>query len=80
LKHKHADHEALKPANSMPKIEYPKPEGKLTFDKTSSVYLTGTNHTENQPVHQKLKEPNPPTRNTLKEYDEPAQRNGPGGG
>ena len=44
LKHKHADHEALKPANQMPKIEYPKPDGKLTFDKTSSVYLTGTNH------------------------------------
>ena len=55
MKHKHADHEALKPANQMPKIEYPKPDGKLTFDKTSSVYLTGTNHTENQPVHLKLK-------------------------
>ena len=74
LKHKHADHEALKPANQMPKIEYPKPDGKLTFDKTSSVYLTGTNHTENQPVHLKLKDPNLPINYTLKEYDEPAQR------
>ena len=55
LKHKHADHETLKPASSMPKIEYPKPDNVITFDKTSSVYLTGTNHTENQPVHLKLK-------------------------
>ena len=74
LKHKHADHEALKPANQMPKIEYPKPDGKLTFDKTSSVYLTGTNHAENQPVHLRLKDPNLPINYTLKEYDEPAQR------
>ena len=43
LKHKHADHETLKPARQMPKIEYPKPDGKISFDKTSSVYLTGTN-------------------------------------
>jgi len=74
LKHKHADHEALKPASQMPKIEYPKPDGKLTFDKTSSVYLTGTNHAENQPVHLRLKDPNLPINYTLKEYDEPAQR------
>jgi electron-transferring-flavoprotein dehydrogenase len=44
LKHKHADHETLKPANEMPKIEYPKYDNVITFDKTSSVYLTGTNH------------------------------------
>ena len=74
LKHKHADHEALKPASQMPKIEYPKPDGKLTFDKTSSVYLTGTNHTENQPVHLRLKDPNLPINYTLKKYDEPAVR------
>ena len=74
LKHKHADHETLKPASQMPKIEYPKPDGKLTFDKTSSVYLTGTNHTENQPVHLRLKDPNLPINYTLKKYDEPAQR------
>ena len=74
LKHKHADHEALKPAKEMPKIEYPKPDGKLTFDKTSSVYLTGTNHTENQPVHLKLKDPELPIKYTLQKYDEPAQR------
>jgi len=74
LKHKHADHEALRPANQMQKINYPKPDGKITFDKTSSVYLTGTNHTENQPVHLKLKDSNLPINYTLKEYDEPAQR------
>ena len=74
LKHKHADHEALKPSAQMPKIDYPKPDGKLTFDKTSSVYLTGTNHTDNQPVHLKLKDPNLPVSYTLSKYDEPAQR------
>ena len=79
LKHKHADHETLKPANSMPKIEYPKPDNKITFDKTSSVYLTGTNHTDNQPVHLKLKDPNLPISYTLKEYNEPAQKYCPAG-
>ena len=44
----------------MPKIDYPKPDNKITFDKTSSVYLTGTNHADNQPVHLQLKDPNLP--------------------
>ena len=79
LKHKHADHETLKPANSMPKIEYPKPDNKITFDKTSSVYLTGTNHTDNQPVHLKLKDSNLPISYTLKKYNEPAQKYCPAG-
>ena len=74
LKHKHADHEVLKPANQMPKINYLKPDNKITFDKTSSVYLTGTNHVENQPVHLKLTDPNLPINYTVKEYNEPAQR------
>ena len=74
LKHKHADHETLRPANEMKKIEYPKPDNIITFDKTSSVYLTGTNHTENQPVHLQLKNPNLPIEYTLDKYDEPAQR------
>ena len=74
LKHKHADHETLKPANKMPKIEYPKPDNVFTFDKTSSVYLSGTNHAENQPVHLQLKNPNLPINFTLDKYDEPAQR------
>ena len=44
LKHKHADHEALKPADKMPKIDYPKPDNVITFDKTSSVYLLSLIH------------------------------------
>ena len=74
LRHKHADHETLKDAKNMPKIDYPKPDNIITFDKTSSVYLTGTNHAENQPVHLKLKDPNLPINYTLEKYDEPAQR------
>jgi len=49
----------------MPKIDYPKPDNVITFDKTSSVYLTGTNHTDNQPVHLQLKDPNLPINYTL---------------
>ena len=79
LRHKHADHESLKMADKMPKIEYPKPDNVITFDKTSSVYLTGTNHTDNQPVHLKLKDPELPIKYTLEKYDEPAQRYCPAG-
>ncbi len=74
LKHKHADHETLKPANEMPKIDYPKPDNVITFDKTSSVYLTGTNHADNQPVHLKLKDKDLPIKYTLEKFAEPAQR------
>ena len=74
LKHKHADHETLKLSSQMPKIEYPKPDGKISFDKSSSVYLTGTNHRENQPTHLKLKDFNLPIDYTLEKFDEPAQR------
>ena len=58
----------------MPKIDYPKPDNVITFDKTSSVYLTGTNHAENQPIHLKLKDKNLPINYTLEKFDEPAQR------
>ncbi len=74
LKHKHADHKTLKPAKEMPKIDYPKPDNVITFDKTSSVYLTGTNHADNQPVHLKLKDKDLPINYTLEKFDEPAQR------
>ena len=74
LKHKHSDHETLKLANEMPKIDYPKPDNVITFDKTSSVYLTGTNHTDNQPVHLKLKDKDLPIKYTLEKFAEPAQR------
>lgn len=52
----HADYKALQPAANMPKIDYPKPDGKLTFDKPSSVYLTNTFHEENQPSHLTLRD------------------------
>ncbi len=79
LKHKHADHETLKLSSQMPKIEYPKPDGKISFDKSSSVYLTGANHRENQPTHLKLKDSNLPIDYTLEKFDEPAQRYCPAG-
>ena len=53
----HADHETLKPAASMPRIEYPKPDGVLTFDRLSSVFISNTNHEEDQPAHLKLRDP-----------------------
>jgi len=74
LKHKHADHESLKSADNVKKIHYPKADGKLSFDKTSSVYLSGTNHREDQPVHLQLRDANLPIKYTLNKFDEPAQR------
>jgi len=79
LKHKHADHESLQLAKDSKKIEYPKYDGVYTFDKTSSVYLTGTNHEADQPVHLRLKDKDLPINYTLNEYDEPSQRYCPAG-
>ena len=79
LKHKHADHESLHLAKNSEKIEYPKYDGVFTFDKTSSVYLTGTNHEDDQPVHLQLKDKDLPINYTLSEYDEPSQRYCPAG-
>ena len=79
LRHKHSDHETLLPAKNSKKIDYPKPDGVLTFDRPSSVYLTGTFHTENQPVHLQLKDTDLPVNYTLEEFDEPAQRYCPAG-
>ena len=79
LKHSHPDHESLIPAHKAKRIDYPKYDGKVTFDKTSSVYLTGTNHEADQPVHLKLKDPDLPINYTLEEFDEPAQRYCPAG-
>jgi electron-transferring-flavoprotein dehydrogenase len=77
--HKHADHECLKPAAAMPKIAYPKPDGVVSFDKLSSVFLSGTNHEEDQPAHLTLKDPSVPIAKNLPLYDEPAQRYCPAG-
>ncbi len=79
LKHSHADHETLTESKKAKRIEYPKYDGKITFDKTSSVYLTGTNHESDQPVHLKLKDHNLPINYTLEKYAEPAQRYCPAG-
>ena len=79
LNHSHADHETLIPASKCKKIEYPKPDGKITFDRASSVFLTGTYHAENQPVHLVLDDKELPIKYTLEKFDEPAQRYCPAG-
>ncbi len=73
------DHAALKPAAECEKIDYPKPDGKLSFDKLSSVFLSNTNHEEDQPCHLKLADPELPIRDNLPEYAEPASRYCPAG-
>jgi len=73
------DHECLKPAGQMPKISYPKPDAKISFDKLSSVFLSNTNHEEDQPCHLTLIDPDVPMRKNLPLYDEPAQRYCPAG-
>jgi len=73
------DHTCLKKADEAPRIAYPKPDGKLSFDKLSSVFLSNTNHEEDQPVHLKLKDPSIPIAQNLPLYDEPAQRYCPAG-
>ena len=74
-----ADHETLKPASDCTPIEYPKPDGVLTFDKTSSVYLSNTNHEEDQPVHLQLSEHNLAVETNYRIYAGPEQRFCPAG-
>ncbi|WP_462378983.1 electron transfer flavoprotein-ubiquinone oxidoreductase [Pseudomonas sp. Marseille-QA0892] len=73
------DHETLKKASEATRIEYPKPDGVISFDKLSSVFLSNTNHEEDQPVHLKLTDPSIPIERNLPLYDEPAQRYCPAG-
>ncbi|USW97393.1 electron transfer flavoprotein-ubiquinone oxidoreductase [Pseudomonas proteolytica] len=73
------DYACLKLAKDSQKIDYPKPDGKLSFDKLSSVFLSSTNHEEEQPCHLKLKDPSIPIGTNLPLYDEPAQRYCPAG-
>lgn len=73
------DHAALKPASECTRIDYPKPDGVLSFDKLSSVFLSNTNHEEDQPCHLKLADPGIPLGQNLSLYDEPAQRYCPAG-
>ncbi|WP_312552639.1 electron transfer flavoprotein-ubiquinone oxidoreductase [Massilia sp.] len=79
LRHKHADHECLRPASDFQPIAYPKPDGKLTFDKLSSVFISNTNHAEDQPVHLTLKNPAIPVDVNLAKFAGPEQRYCPAG-
>jgi electron-transferring-flavoprotein dehydrogenase len=79
LKHGKPDYATLQPATESRKIAYPKPDGVISFDKLSSVFLSNTNHEEDQPVHLKLTDPSIPIRINLPRYDEPAQRSCPAG-
>jgi electron-transferring-flavoprotein dehydrogenase len=74
-----ADHESLKPAAECVRIEYPKPDGKLTFDRLSSVFISNTNHEENQPIHLTLKDDSIPVKVNLATYGGPEQRYCPAG-
>ncbi|MEA1083143.1 electron transfer flavoprotein-ubiquinone oxidoreductase [Sphingomonas sp. CD22] len=78
MKH-HPDHESLWRKDLVKPPVYPKPDGVLTFDRLSSVFLSNTNHEEDQPVHLTLKDPNVPVEYDLPLYDEPAQRYCPAG-
>jgi electron-transferring-flavoprotein dehydrogenase len=79
LSHGEPDFASLRPAAGSPKIAYPRPDGHLTFDRLSSVFLSGTNHAEDQPVHLVLKNPAIPISVNLPEYGEPAQLYCPAG-
>jgi len=79
LRHKHADHECLRPASEFTPIVYPKPDGKLTFDRLSSVFISNTNHAEDQPVHLTLKNPSVPVEVNLAKYAGPESRYCPAG-
>jgi electron-transferring-flavoprotein dehydrogenase len=73
------DHLYLKPANQCAPIEYPKPDGKLTFDRLSSVFISNTNHAEDQPAHLTLTDPSAPVAINLKRFAGPESRYCPAG-
>ncbi|MDQ9170179.1 electron transfer flavoprotein-ubiquinone oxidoreductase [Oxalobacteraceae bacterium R-40] len=79
LHHSQPDHTCLKPASDFQPIQYPKPDGKLTFDRLSSVFLSNTNHSEDQPVHLTLKDPSVPVNVNLARYAGPESRYCPAG-
>ncbi|MEP4379915.1 MAG: electron transfer flavoprotein-ubiquinone oxidoreductase [Alphaproteobacteria bacterium] len=74
MKHGHADHETLETKDKHTPIDYPKPDGEVSFDKLSSVFISNTNHEENQPAHLTLKDPDVPITVNLELYDAPEQR------
>ena len=75
----HADHEQIGNKNDYPVIEYPKPDGVISFDRSSSVYLSGTYHDDNQPAHLRLRDDSVPVALNLEKYDAPEQRYCPAG-
>ncbi len=77
--HHHADHEQLRLAAQSPRIDYPKPDGKVSFDKLSSVFVSNTNHEEDQRIHLTLKDASVPIAFNLARYDAPEQRYCPAG-
>ena len=79
MHHSTPDYACMKKADEMSKIDYPKPDGIYSFDKLSSVYLSNTNHEEDQPCHLQLKDASIPIAINLPMYDEPAQRYCPAG-
>ncbi len=79
LKHTHADHECLKPAAGFKPIPYPKPDGKITFDRLASVFISNTNHEENQPIHLTLRDASVPVAVNLARYAGPEARYCPAG-
>ena len=79
LKHGKADYQALRPLSEATPLTYPKPDGKLTFDKLSSVYLSNTTHEENQPPHLQLADPTIPIEKNLPLYGEPSRLYCPAG-
>jgi electron-transferring-flavoprotein dehydrogenase len=79
LKHKKTDAASTEEAKKHKPIEYPKPDGIVSFDKLSSVFMSSTNHSEDQPAHLTLRDPSVPIRINLPKYAEPAQRYCPAG-
>ncbi len=77
--HNSADHDKLRPASDCARIEYPKPDGVLTFDRLASVFLSNTNHEEDQPCHLKIANPAVPIRINLERFDSPETRYCPAG-
>jgi electron-transferring-flavoprotein dehydrogenase len=77
--HHHPDHTQLTRADAAPRIEYPRPDGKITFDRLSSVFISNTNHEEDQPPHLKLRDPAKAILVNYRLYDSPEQRYCPAG-
>jgi electron-transferring-flavoprotein dehydrogenase len=79
LRHSTPDHACLRPASEFTPINYPKPDGKLTFDRLSSVFISNTNHAEDQPIHLTLKDAGVPVNINLAKYAGPESRYCPAG-